>query len=103
MYVTLELAKMHLNVEDSYTGDDLYIESLIEVAEEKVAKELCLGGAGELAGVGGGEGIPAPLRQAVLLSIGLYYNNREEVTYIQSKPLEQGVRHLIALYRDYSK
>ena len=102
MYVTLELAKMHLNVEASYEGEDLYIESLIEVAEEKVAEELCMT-VEALAGVGRGEGIPAPLRQAILLSIGLYYNNREEVTYIQSKPLEQGVKHLVALYRDYSK
>lgn len=34
-YVTLEMAKMHLNIEDSYTDEDSYIESLIEVSEAK--------------------------------------------------------------------
>lgn len=102
MYITLELAKKHLNVEESYTDDDVYIESLIEVAEEKIAEELCIA-VTELKNVRGGVDIPAPLRQAILLSIGLYYANREEVTFLQTRPLEQGVRHLVSLYRDYSK
>lgn len=102
MYVTLELAKQHLHVEESYKDEDAYIESLIEVAEQKVAAELCIT-VEELANIGGGDNIPAPLRQAILLSIGLYFNNREEATYIQTKPLEQGVKHLVSLYRDYSK
>ncbi len=102
MYVTLELAKKHLNVEDEYEGEDLYIESLIAVAEGKVAKELCVT-VDELATIDGGKDIPAPLRQAILLSIGAYYAFREEVTTIQSRPLEQGVKYLVSLYRDYSK
>lgn len=101
-YVTLELAKQHLNVEESYTGEDSYIELLIGVAEAKVAKELCMK-LDELATIDGGEEIPAPLRQAMLLSIGAYYANREEVTAIQTRPLEQGVKYLISLYRDYSR
>lgn len=101
-YVTLELAKHHLNVEESYTGEDFYIESLIDVAEAKVAKELCMK-LDELATIDGGEEIPAPLRHAMLLSIGAYYANREEVTVIQTRPLEQGVKYLISLYRNYSR
>ena len=102
MYVTLELAKAHLRVEDSYKDEDVYIESLIEVAEEKVAKHLCIT-VEELAGVNGNGKIPATLRQAILLAIGLYYANREEVTYIKTKPLEQGILHLVSLDRDYTK
>lgn len=101
IYVTLDLAKKHLNVEDSYTDDDMYIESLIEVAEEKVAKELCVT-VDALGSIDGGKSIPSPLKQAILLSIGAYYANREEVTTVQSRPLEQGVRYLTSLYRDYS-
>lgn len=101
IYVTLDLAKKHLNVEDSYTDDDMYIESLIEVAEEKVAKELCVT-VDALGSIDGDKGIPSPLKQAILLSIGAYYANREEVTTVQSRPLEQGVRYLTSLYRDYS-
>jgi hypothetical protein len=102
MYVTLEIAKLHLRVEDSYTDEDAYIESLIDVAEEKIAEELCIS-VEELANVRGRKVIPKPLFQAILLSVGLYYNNREEVTCVQTKPLEQGVKHLVSLYRNYSK
>lgn len=101
-YVTLELAKRHLNVEEVYTDEDAYIESLIDVAEAKVAKELCMS-LDELATIDGGEEIPAPLKQAMLLSMGAYYANREEVTAIQTRPLEQGVKYLVSLYRDYSR
>lgn len=101
MFIDLALAKQHLNVDEAYTGDDLYIESLIEVAEQKVAQELCMS-LEELVTLGGGK-LPAPLRHAMLLSLGSYYMNREETTTIQTKPLEQGVTHLVALYRNYSK
>lgn len=103
MYVTLDEAKKHLNVEQEYTEDDNYIETLIDVAEAKVAKELCVK-VEELATIEeGSELIPHPIKQAILLNIGMYYANREEVTYTQTKPLEQGSRYLLALYRDYTK
>jgi hypothetical protein len=103
MYVTLDEAKKNLNVEQEYTEDDNYIETLIDVAEAKVAKELCVK-VEELATIEeGSELIPHPIKQAILLNIGMYYANREEVTYTQSKPLEQGSRYLLALYRDYTK
>ena len=101
-YVTLELVKKHLNVEEAFSDDDKYITMLADVAEAKVSKELCIG-VEELATIGGGKEIPPPLVQAILLSIGLYYANREEVTYVQTKPLEQGVKYLVSLYRDYTK
>lgn len=103
MYITLDEAKKQLNVETDFTEDDSYITSLIEVAEAKVAAELCLENTDDLNTVGGGEVIPPPLRQAILLTIGLYYNNREEVTVSQTHTLTQGALHLIQLYRDYSK
>lgn len=100
MHVTLDEAKKHLNVEQEYTEDDNYIETLIDVAEAKVAKELCVK-VEELATIEeGSKLIPHPIKQAILLNIGMYYANREEVTYTQSKPLEQGSKYLLALYRD---
>lgn len=103
MHVTLDEAKKHLNVEQEYTEDDNYIETLIDVAEAKVAKELCVK-VEELATIEeGSKLIPHPIKQAILLNIGMYYANREEVTYTQSKPLEQGSKYLLALYRDYTK
>lgn len=102
MYLTVDIVKKHLNIEPSFSEDDSYIELLIEVAEERVAKELCMP-ADELAHIDGGDEIPKPLISAMLLIVGSYYNNREEVTAVQTKPLEQGVKYILALYRDYSR
>ena len=101
-YITLEEAKKHLNVELDYTDDDKNIESLVDVAEAKVAKELCVK-VEELATIDGGSQIPHPLKQAILLNVGLFYANREEVTYTQGKSHIQGSLYLISLYRDYTK
>lgn len=40
-YVELQLAKKHLNVEESFTEDDEYIKGLIEAAEAVVEKDIC--------------------------------------------------------------
>lgn len=101
-YLTLDIVKKHLNIESEFTDDDSYIELLAEIAEEKVAKELCIT-VDELATIDGGKEIPKPLISAMLLSLGLYYSNREEATTIKTKPLEQGSKYLIGLYRDHSK
>lgn len=101
LYATLDMAKRHLNIEDAFTEDDLYIESLISVAEARVAAELCCG-VEDLATISNGN-FPPPLLQAILLTIGAYYTNREDVTTAQTKPLEYGVKHLTQLYRNFSK
>lgn len=101
-YLDLETIKRHLNVEQEFTDDDALIEAYADAAEERVAKELCTTTDG-LAGLGEGGTLPAPLKQAILLLVGAYYAYREEVTDAQTRPLEQGARHLMSLYRDYSK
>lgn len=101
-YVTIGLAKQHLNVESSFTEDDSYIESLIEVSEAKIAKDLCIS-VEELGEIDNGTTIPSPLRHAILLMIGAYYNNRENITTANLKEIPQGVKYLTELYRDYSK
>lgn len=101
-YVTLDMAKRHLNIEPSYTDEDSYIEALIIATEEKTAKELCVPVEG-LATIDGGDTIPAPLVQAMLLCIGAYYANRENTAYATLKEIPQGAKYLVDLYRDYSK
>ena len=98
-YGTLDMAKRHLNIEDAFTDDDCYIEAVIDVAEEKVAAELCTD-VESMASIGKDGGIPKPLIQAILLTIGAYYTNREDITTVQTKPLEQGVKYLTELYRN---
>lgn len=100
-YATLDMAKRHLNIESSFTDDDSYIESLISVAEEKVAAELCMN-VEDMASIRKNGGLPSTLLHAILLTIGAYYTNREDVTTIQTKPLEYGVKYLTQLYRDFT-
>lgn len=100
-YATLEMAKRHLNIEDAFTDDDDYIEGLIDVAEEKVAAELCMDVDG-MASINNGGSLPAPLIQAILLTIGAYYTNREDITTVQTRPLEYGVKYLTQLYRNFT-
>lgn len=101
-YVTLDMAKRHLNIEPSYTDEDPYIETLITVAEEKTAKELCVS-VDDLAIIDGGKTIPTPLVQAMMLCLGAYYANRENLASANLKEIPQGARYLVELYRDYSK
>lgn len=100
-YVDLDIAKRHLNVESDFEEDDSYIEMLIEVAEECVAKELCVT-VDELSTIDGRTDIPASLRHAILLTIGTYYSNRESVSNLNLREIPMGAKHLIRLYRDYS-
>lgn len=98
-YITLEEAKRHCNIEESYVNDDVYLTSLIEVAERVVSEDICV----PLTKMEGEDGkIPAPLRHAALLLIGHYYNSREPVAFVTSKEVPLSYRHLIMLYRDYS-
>lgn len=100
-YVDLELVKKHLNLESSFTEDDSYLESLIEAGEENIAKDLCVT-IEELETIGGGSKIPAPLRHAILLTIGTYYSNRESISSVRLQELPRGVKYLTSLYRNFS-
>lgn len=75
-YLTLASTKKHLIVDDSFTDDDTYITSLMNVAEAVVERDIdqplvtLEDGAGNL---------PAPITQAMLLIVGNLYANREPV------------------------
>lgn len=98
-YITLELAKRHLIVDESYTDDDVYIEQLIDAAEAVVAKDICE----DLEKLEDGQGkIPAPLSQCILLMVGNFYNNREPVAFAQSSEVPLSYKYLVGLYRNYA-
>lgn len=99
MYIDLDLAKKHLNLEPSFTEDDEYILGLIDVAESAVAVHANENFE-ELAESGGGC-LPTPLLQAALLMIGNLYQNREVVAAKTNK-LPFNYQYLIDLYRNYS-
>lgn len=99
-YVDLQLAKRHLNVEQEFTDDDEYISGLIEAAEVVVSKDICV----ELDTLTeeGGNVLPAPLRQCILLMVGQFYANREPVAFAQTSEVPLSYSHLVALYRNYA-
>jgi hypothetical protein len=99
-YITLEQARKHLNLDESFCDDDDYIEQLIEMTETVVEKNICH----KLSDMEGEDGnIPSPLCHAILLMVGNFYSNREPVvvgTITAEMPLS--FQHLIDLYRDYA-
>lgn len=99
MYIQLDLAKKHLNIEEDFTEDDEYILSLIEVAESAVRVHVNEDFA-SIAEKNGGC-LPPPILQAVLLMIGNLYTNREPLgTNQQELPLSY--QYLIDLYKNYN-
>lgn len=100
VYITLEDAKKHLNIEPDFTDDDAYITSLIEAAEAVVAEDICM----PLVEVEVSEGVlPPPLVQAIKLMIGTFYGSRETLAFGVLVNDTKVYRHLIGLYRNYSR
>jgi len=98
MYIDLDYAKKHLNIEPDFTEDDEYILGLIDVAEQAVRVHVNED-FDKLAENNGGC-LPSPLSQAMLLMIGNMYQNREPVG-TKNAELPFNYRYLIDLYRNY--
>lgn len=97
MYISLEQAKKHLNIEDSFTLDDEYILGLIAAAEAAVQVHVNEG-FDTLAENNGGC-LPAPLEQAMLIAIGTWYQRREALGNNLELPLSY--TYLIRLYQNW--
>ena len=97
MIISLEQAKKHLLIDDSFTADDLYILDLITVAEDSVSQHLNVA-LDELL-VGGM--LPPSVIHAMLLMIGNLYANREPVAYGTVTKVPLTYEYLIGLYKRY--
>ena len=97
MIISLEQAKKHLLIDDSFTADDLYILDLITVAEDSVSQHLNVA-LDELL-VGGM--LPPAIIHAMLLMIGNLYANREPVAYGTVTKVPLTYEYLIGLYKKY--
>lgn len=100
MYITLELAKKHLNLEQDYLDDDEYILGLIGVAEDAVRTHV--NDDLDVIAEKNGGCVPAPLFQAMLLMIGQMYQNRE-IIGAKTGQLPFNYQYLISLYQNYNK
>ena len=69
MYVTLEEAKKHLNIDDSFKDDDSYINSLILVAEDAIEKNTDIALNEQMEG---GK-LPPSVIHSILLLVGNLY------------------------------
>ena len=99
MYIQLDYAKKHLNIEEDFTEDDEYILGLIEVAESAVRVHINEDFA-SIAEKNGGC-LPPPILQAALLMIGNMYQNRE-IVGAKTNQLPFNYQYLIDLYRNYN-
>lgn len=97
MYITLEEAKKHLQIDSTFTDDDNYISALIGVAEDSVAQHLDI--ALESLVVGGT--IPPAIKQSILLMVGNLYANREPVSYSSVSRVPYTLEYLVGLYKHY--
>lgn len=98
MYISLDRAKQHLLIEESFHDDDEYIVNLINAAEQAVRVHVNED-FDTLAEANGGC-LPAPLEQAMLLAIGNWYQNREPLG-TRNAALPFNYEYLISLYRNY--
>lgn len=101
MYIPLDLAKKHLNIEPEFHDDDEYIMGLVDASEQAVQVHVNDGDLEEIATKHGGC-LPTPLFQAILLMVGNLYQNRE-IVGSKTIALPFNYQYLIDLYKNYNR
>lgn len=99
-YLTLTMAKQHLLVDASVTEDDSYITQLCDVAEAAVEVDLDR----KLVALEDADGnLPAPIIQAMLLTVGNLYANREPVAMgVAANAIPYTFEYLKGLYKKHA-
>lgn len=92
---TLELLKKHVRADD-FDDDDELLDGYREAAEELVLRDI---GRSEAELEESFGKVPAPLRQAVLLLAGFWYDHREAASSGQVSELPFAVRSLTLPYK----
>ena len=99
-YLNLELIKNHLNLQN-FSDDDKYLQHLgsaVEfVVERDIDKKLS-----KIAEENGGD-LPPSLLHAMLLLLGTYYANRENISYASCVEVPKTYAYICDLYRCYGK
>lgn len=98
MYIDIDTAKKHLNIEPDFTEDDEYILGLISMAEQAV--RVHVNEDFDVLAENNGGCLPTPLIQAMLLMVGNMYQNREPLG-TKNLALPFNYQYLIDLYRNY--
>lgn len=98
-YLNLDLIKKHLNIDSDFHDDDSYLEALADIVEEVTEKHIDFS-LKKLTADNNGK-IPTPLLQAMLLLLGTYYSNRENVAFASSAEIPLSYSYLLSLYQNY--
>lgn len=98
-YLTLDIIKKHLNLDSDFTDDDSYLEMLGGVVEQVVEKHIDV--KFEVLKTENGGELPLPLKQAMLLLLGTYYSNRENIAFASGAEVPTTYKYLISLYQNY--
>lgn len=99
MYLDLTKIKKHLNINDDYTADDMYLTDLSEVAERVV--ETHIDNQLDIIASKNGGTLPAPILHAMLLFIGNMYANRESVAFVSANEIPLSYAYILDLYKCY--
>lgn len=97
MYVTLNKAKKHLQIDEDYKDDDEYLIMLIQVAEDSVEANLNI----PLASLLKDGLLPKSVYHSILLMIGNLYSNREPVSFTSVTKVPYTLEYLLATYKNY--
>lgn len=98
MYITLQETKKHLQIDDDFTADDVYIISLIQVAEDAVAQHLGIA----LRDLITDGLLPSAIKHSILLMVGNLYATREPVAYTSVVKVPYTIDYLLGLYKLYT-
>ena len=99
MYILLDTAKQHLNVDKDFHEDDNYILHLIQVSEDAIAKRIDQKLEDIIDPKTGY--LPKSVVQSILLLIGQFYANREVVAYNSATEIPVGFNFLCDLNKHY--
>ena len=97
-YITLDEIKKHLNLDEWSDVDDAYLEQLILAAQKAV--ELHIGySLPEILNEYGQ--IDENVKQAIMLLVGTFYNNREATSELTYKEVPLAYQYLLQQLKNY--
>lgn len=96
---SVEELKTHLNIDQNFHEDDLYLRHLCRMAEDIV--ELHIDQPLDELKDKTTKLLPHGLRHAMLLLIGNMYANRESVAYTSAIEIPYAYKYIVDLYRNY--
>ena len=98
MYVSLNEIKQQLNIDQNYSGDNAYLEYIIQVAEDAIEQNIChpLTDYTEE-----GKTFPPSLKHAIMFYASNLYANRESISYGQAYTVPDTFHFLLSPFKKY--